>query len=156
MRGSIVGLDLVRPSPSPTHKLIFTHTQQQATGLPDLARKYHVTLEALALQTRHIIDALNTGDGQTGHSVRVIHVSGGQARNGVLMRLLADVCNMPVVVPGLGAGADAGAVVVGAAMLGRFAAEVAAAAAASGTELAPASQGERLWEIMVRCHLLHV
>ena len=64
-------------------------------------------------------------------------MSGGLARNAELMQLFADVCSMPVVLP-----QDSGsAVVLGAAMLGRFAAE----AGSKGKE----GQAERLWDIMV-------
>ncbi|KAJ7725096.1 FGGY family of carbohydrate kinase [Mycena metata] len=121
MRGSLVGLTL------------------DAT-LPDLARKYYLTLESIALQTRHIIDSLNAA----GHSVWEIYISGGQATNGVLMRLFADVCGMGVVVPRKGE--HAGAVVRGAAMLGRFAAE---AAGKGGAGMGEKEQGEALWRIMV-------
>lgn len=64
-------------------------------------------------------------------------MSGGQAKNAELMQLFANVCSMPVVLP-----VDSGgAVVLGAAMLGRFA----AGAGSRGKE----GQAERLWDIMV-------
>ncbi|KAJ7283355.1 Pentulose kinase [Mycena rebaudengoi] len=103
----------------------------------DLARKYHLTLEAIALQTRHIIDTLNAA----GHDIKTICVSGGQARNAALMALLADVCGVPVLLPVDEGGGDAGAVVLGAAMLGRFACE---AKEGMGEE----EQGRALWGIM--------
>ena len=80
----------------------------------DLARKYALALEAITLQTRHIIDELNNA----GHSIRTLHLSGSQAQNAELMRLLANTCNMPVVLPR----SHTTSVVLGAAMLGRFAA----------------------------------
>ncbi|KAI9466579.1 Pentulose kinase [Lactarius psammicola] len=95
MRGSIMGLTL-------------------DSSLHDLARKYALALEAVTLQTRHIIDGLNNA----GHSIRALYLSGSQAQNATLMRLLANTCNMPVVLPRL----HATSVVLGAAMLGRFAA----------------------------------
>jgi ribulose kinase len=117
MRGSLVGLAL-------------------DSTLSDLARKFNLTLEAIALQTRHILDAMNAA----GHAITAIYVSGGQAKNAALMQLLADCCGVPVVLP-----ADGGtAVVLGAAMLGRFAAE------AKGERLAGEEQSKRFWEIMVR------
>ena len=76
-----------------------------------------------------------------GHEIRSIYMSGGQAKNAMLMQLFADTCNMPVVLPE-NSGA---AVVLGAAMLGRFAAE----AAAHTEVLAPEKRGQALWEIMV-------
>jgi len=98
MRGSFVGLTL-------------------DSSLADLALKFNVTLEAIALQTRHIVDTLNAN----GHSIQEIYISGGQAKNAPLVQLLADVCGIPVILPGLDGGTS---VVLGAAMLGRFAAEV--------------------------------
>ncbi|KAJ3987591.1 Pentulose kinase [Lentinula detonsa] len=119
MRGSFVGLTL-------------------DDGLNDLARKYNVTLEAIALQTRHIVDEMNA----KGHSITSIYMSGSQAKNIPMMQLFADTCGMPVVLP-----FDEGAAVpLGAAMLGRFAAE----AAKKGVEtMNEEQQGELLWRIMV-------
>lgn len=97
MRGAITGLTLDR-------------------SLADLARKFHLTLEAIALQTRHIIDTMN----HSGHAIRELYLSGGQAKNTKLMQLFADVCDIPVVLPQ----STADAVTRGAAMLGRFAAEM--------------------------------
>ncbi|KAH9894101.1 Pentulose kinase [Cubamyces lactineus] len=116
MRGSIVGLAL-------------------DSTLGDLARKANVTLEAIALQTRHIVDQMNA----KGHSIRSIYMSGGQAKNAMLMQLFANTCNMPVVLPQ----SSGAAVVLGAAMLGRFAAE------AQKRHLAREERGQALWEIMV-------
>ena len=76
-----------------------------------------------------------------GHAIRSIYMSGGQAKNAMLMQLFADTCNMPVVLPE-NSGA---AVVLGAAMLGRFAAE----AAAQTEKLAREKRGQALWDIMV-------
>ncbi|TFK85067.1 Pentulose kinase [Polyporus arcularius HHB13444] len=118
MTGSIVGLQL-------------------DSGLHDLARKFNVTLEAIALQTRHIVDQMNA----KGHSIRSIYMSGGQAKNAPLMQLFANTCNMPVVLP-QNSGA---AVVLGAAMLGRFAGE----AQGDAKKLAIENRGEALWDIMV-------
>ncbi|TFK43052.1 Pentulose kinase [Crucibulum laeve] len=119
MRGSIVGLEL-------------------DSGLTDLAKRYNVTLEAIALQTRHIVDEMNI----KGHSITSIYMSGGQAKNIALMQLFANACSMPVVLPF----EHSGAVVLGAAMLGRFAAE-ASAKGAKGID--SEQQGEALWNIMV-------
>ncbi|OCH85450.1 hypothetical protein OBBRIDRAFT_838957 [Obba rivulosa] len=71
--------------------------------------------EAITLQTLHIIDMMNTA----GHAMRTLQLSGGQAKNQPLVQLLANTCRMPVVLPA-SSGAD---VVLGAAMLGRFAHE---------------------------------
>ncbi|EEB87301.1 hypothetical protein MPER_15409, partial [Moniliophthora perniciosa FA553] len=60
-------------------------------SLQDLAQKYYLTLESIALQTRHVIDELNA----SGHTINTIYVSGGQAKNGLMMQLVADICDMP-------------------------------------------------------------
>ena len=117
MRGSLVGLAL-------------------DSSLGDLARKFNLTMEAIALQTRHIVDEMNA----KGHQVRAIYMSGGQAKNAALMQLFADTCGMPVVLPE-NSGA---AVVLGAAMLGRFAAELRAG------KTDPKEASEARWKIMVR------
>ena len=105
-------------------------------SLTDLARKFHLTLEAIALQTRHIVESMNA----RGHAIEALFMSGGQVKNSALMRLLADVCNMPVVLP-----ANPGdAVTRGAAMLGRFAAEANDTSEQEGEKAI-----EKLWDIMV-------
>ncbi|KAH8074935.1 hypothetical protein BXZ70DRAFT_1056364 [Cristinia sonorae] len=115
MRGSLMGLTL-------------------DDGLGDLARKFNLTLEAIALQTRHIVDEMNA----KGHQIKSLYMSGGQAKNIPLMKLFADTCKIPVVLP-----ANSGAaVVLGAAMLGRFAAE-----ANQSTDAR--EQATKLWSTMV-------
>ncbi|KAG1902838.1 uncharacterized protein F5891DRAFT_1021390 [Suillus fuscotomentosus] len=109
MRGSIIGLEL-------------------DASIADLARKYYLTLEAIALQTRHIIDVLNAA----GHDITSLYLSGGQVKNVVIMQLFADTCGIPVILPR----SYSEAVVLGAAMLGRIAAE-------------GAKDGEDMWKIMV-------
>ncbi|KAJ3496368.1 hypothetical protein NLJ89_g10495 [Agrocybe chaxingu] len=115
MRGSIVGLEL-------------------SNSLNDLAKKYHATLLAIALQTRHIIDTLNAA----GHHISSIYMSGGQAKNAGLMQLFADVCGMPVVLPP----DSGGAVVLGAAMLGRLADEFAQGGGGSRAKFEGGAGGE--------------
>jgi len=107
-------------------------------SLSDLALKYHATLVAIALQTRHILNSLNA----SGHAITTIHMSGSQAKNSILMQLFADACGMDVVIPD----DPSGAVVRGSAMLGRFAHET---AARGGSSLAGKEQSEALWKIMV-------
>lgn len=125
MRGAIIGLELVRRLfPASNH----THGSQDAS-IADLSKKYYLTLEAIALQTRHIIDSMNAA----GHDINSLYLSGGQARNAVLMQLFADVCRVPVVLPA----SYSEAVVLGAAMLGRIAAE-------------KVTTSEQMWKIMVR------
>jgi ribulose kinase len=71
-------------------------------------------------------------------------MSGGQVKNRPLMQLLANVCDMPVVLP-----AEHGtAVVLGAAMLGRFAAE-AESKGSSMENMSGELRAGLLWDIMV-------
>jgi len=113
MRGAIIGLEL-------------------DASIADLSKKYYLTLEAIALQTRHIIESMNIA----GHEINSLYLSGGQARNAVLMQLFADVCGVPVVLPA----SYSEAVVLGAAMLGRIAAE-------------KVTESEQMWKIMVEMTL---
>lgn len=65
------------------------------------------------------------------------------------MHLLSNVCNVPVILPH----SYSAAVVVGAAMLGRFAAEVSGGVTLTSqeeVEKLSLDNRERLWEIMVR------
>lgn len=98
-------------------------------------------MEAIALQTRHIVDEMNA----KGHAVRSIYMSGGQAKNAALMQLFADTCAMPVVLPQ----SSGIAVVLGAAMLGRFAAEL-----TPGMD--QKADCEARWRIMVRRPILSI
>jgi glycerol kinase len=97
-------------------------------------------MEAIALQTRHIIEEMNS----KGHKINTIYMSGGQASNIPLMQLFADICEIPVVLPF----SHSNAVVLGAAMLGRFAAEK------SATNLASEMEGKALWDILVCTFIL--
>ncbi|KAF8476102.1 FGGY family of carbohydrate kinase [Kalaharituber pfeilii] len=112
MRGSVVGLSM-------------------DSSVDSLALMYYAALEFIALQTRHIIEALNTN----GHTVTSIFMSGGQCRNNLLMTLIANATGYPVVIPRY---IDA-AVVLGAAILG--------AKAASANET---GETEGLWGIIDR------
>ena len=121
---------------SQTRLTLYTPSKpHQDDSISDLARKFNVTLEAIALQTRHIVDEMNA----KGHAVRAIYMSGGQAKNLPLMQLFANVCDMPVVLPK----SSSAAVVLGAAMLGRFAAELKPGKSDEKAEC------ETRWKIMV-------
>ena len=100
-------------------------------SMDGLALYYYATLEFIALQTRQIIDTMN----QAGHQITSIFMSGSQCQNELLMRLMATICDKPVVIPKY----VHAAVVHGAAMLGAKA----ASADANG-------QTEDLWSIMQR------
>lgn len=96
-----------------------------------LALLYYSVMEFIALQTRQIIDTMNT----SGHNILSIFMSGSQCQNDILMDLIATCCNMPVLVPKY----VNAAVVHGAAMLG-------AKAASADAE----GKTEALWSIMDR------
>ncbi|KAK9457366.1 FGGY family of carbohydrate kinase [Dipodascopsis uninucleata] len=83
-------------------------------SVENLAICYLAAVEFIALQTRHIIQALN----DAGHTITSIFLSGGQSRNDILTSLMATATEMPVVIPRY---IDA-AVVLGSAMLGAKAA----------------------------------
>jgi ribulose kinase len=76
-----------------------------------------------------------------GHHISSIYMSGSQAKNGPLMRLLATVLNMPVIIPPQ----PSAAVVLGAAMLGRFAHDL--NDVRQDSDYAN-NQGGKLWEVM--------
>lgn len=133
MRGSVVGLTLVRCDSVRGLETDILLVAQDDT-INDLARKYSVTMEAIALQTKHIVDEMNG----KGHEIRSIFISGGQSKNVPLMQLFANTCDIPVVIPH----SSSTAVVIGAAMLGRFAAET--------SERGGERNGRELWDIMVR------
>ncbi|POY73768.1 hypothetical protein BMF94_3306 [Rhodotorula taiwanensis] len=105
----------------------------------DLALRYYATGEAIALQTRQIIDELN----RCGHEIQSIFMSGG---------LIADICNMPVQLPY----SHSASVVLGSAMLGCAAAEEAARLQnqpikdQKAAEEGSFGMKERLWDSMVR------
>jgi len=119
----------------------------------DLARRYVLTLEAISLQTRHIVEEMNA----KGHVINAIYLSGGgQARNRIFAQLLADTCGMRVQMP-----TEASAsVVLGSALLGRLASEVTQAETGAPRAPAPVLPGQadvdrvgmqfenRLWHIM--------
>ena len=117
-------------------------------SLNDLAAKFNVTLEAIALQTRHIVDEMNG----KGHKIDSIYMSGSQAKNGPLMRLLATVLQMPVIIPPQ----PSAAVVLGAAMLGRYAYYLTTErqgkpiSSQQEAEEAKEKEGWRLWDVMVQ------
>jgi nuclear pore complex protein Nup93 len=96
-----------------------------------LALYYYATMEFIALQTRQIVEAMNTA----GHNIQTIFMSGSQCQNGMLMDLIATACDMPVLIPRY----VHAAVVHGAAMLG-------AKAASADHE----GKTEDLWSIMDR------
>jgi FGGY-family pentulose kinase len=103
---------------------------------PDsLARLYFRTALAIALGTRHILDALN---GQ-GYAIDHLHVTGGHTRNPLLMELYADATGCTVQTP-----REEDAVLLGSAMVAAAAAGLhpdlpgaAAAMTAPGSTITP-------------------
>lgn len=59
--------------------------------ITDLALRYYATGEAIALQTRQIIDEMN----KHGHDITCIFMSGGLVKNGFLMRSVSPSLPFP-------------------------------------------------------------
>ncbi|GAB7351454.1 hypothetical protein MBLNU459_g2116t1 [Dothideomycetes sp. NU459] len=112
MKGSVIGLSSDR-------------------SLDGLALYYYATMEFIALQTKQIIERMNS----SGHIISSIFMSGSQCQNDILMKLMATACDMPVLIPRY----VHAAVVHGAAMLG-------AKAASTDKD----GKSEPLWDIMCR------
>lgn len=108
LRGTIVGVSLDK-------------------SIDDLALRYLATLQAIACQTRHIIETLN----KEGYCIDTLCMSGGLCKSPLFVQILVDVTQCQIIMPE----SIDGAVVIGAAFLG---------AKASGLVSAD------LWEIMVR------
>lgn len=89
--------------------------QSMDNSIDDLALQYLGACEFIAQQTRQIVEIMC----KSGHNISSIFMSGGQCRNGLLMRLLADCTGLPIVIPRY---IDA-AVVFGSALLGAVASE---------------------------------
>jgi FGGY-family pentulose kinase len=100
-------------------------------GPENLALRYYAAMEFIALQTEHIIQVMN----DSGHQIQSVFLSGSQAKNEVLVELIATACKMPVYIPAF----TEGAVALGAAFLG--------VKAASRDEK---GNTEDLWSIMRR------
>ncbi len=58
-----------------------------------LARLYYATAAAIAMGTRHILDAMN----EAGYRIETLHLSGGHAKNPLLLALYADATGCEVV-----------------------------------------------------------
>ena len=110
------------------------------SSLDALARVYYRTAVAIALGTRHILEALDA----RGWRIDTLHVAGGHTKNPLLMELYADTTGCRVIAPA------EDAVLLGSAMTGAVAAglqpSLAAAAAAMaadglGPDPEPAAQG---------------
>lgn len=86
------------------------------TSLHDLAIRYLATLQALAYQTRHIIEEMNSH----GINIKIISLIGGLIQNSLYTKTVCDVCNVPVLLQN---GANT-SIILGAALLGASSSEL--------------------------------
>lgn len=117
-----------------------------------LCRLYWRTAVAIALGTRHIVDALNA----RGYRIDTLHLTGGHAKNPLLVELYADATGCRLVLP-----EAEDAVLLGTAMVAATAAgwhpDLAAAAAAlapTGTERRPDPKAQATFARDYRAFLL--
>jgi ribulose kinase len=119
-----------------------------------LCQLYYRTALAIALGTRHILEALN----DQGYAIEMLHVTGGHTKNPLLMELYADATGCTVVAP-----EAEDAVLLGTGMVAATAAGIypdlpaaAAAMARPGRERRPepaaAARLDRDWRVFLRMH----
>jgi FGGY-family pentulose kinase len=119
-----------------------------------LCRLYYRTALAIALGTRHILEALN----RKGWAIDTLHLTGGHVRNPLLVELYADATGCEVVLP-----AEEDAVLLGTAMAAATAAALypdlataAAAMAGEGRRIRPEparrQRLERDWRVFLLMH----
>ncbi|XP_061588898.1 FGGY carbohydrate kinase domain-containing protein [Cololabis saira] len=96
------------PLADPTLKGMVTGLSLSQT-LDDLALLYLATVQALALGTRHILEAMT----EAGHDVSTLFLCGGLSKNSLFVQVHANAAGLPVVLPD-----QTEAVLVGAAVLG--------------------------------------
>uniref|UniRef100_A0A3P8WPR6 FGGY carbohydrate kinase domain containing n=1 Tax=Cynoglossus semilaevis TaxID=244447 RepID=A0A3P8WPR6_CYNSE len=82
--------------------------------IEDLALLYLSTIQALALGTRHILEAMK----DAGHDIRTIFLCGGLSKNALFVQIHANATGLPVVLPD-----QTEAVLIGAAILGACASQ---------------------------------
>nr|XP_057924304.1 FGGY carbohydrate kinase domain-containing protein isoform X2 [Doryrhamphus excisus] len=82
--------------------------------LDDLALLYLCTMQALALGTLHILEAMR----EAGHDIKTIFLCGGLSKNALFVQIHANATGLPVVLPD-----QTEAVLVGAAILGACASQ---------------------------------
>ncbi|XP_030607925.1 FGGY carbohydrate kinase domain-containing protein [Archocentrus centrarchus] len=82
--------------------------------LDDLALLYLATMQALALGTLHILEAMK----EAGHDIRTLFLCGGLSKNSLFVQIHANATGLPVVLPD-----QTEAVLVGAAVLGACASQ---------------------------------
>jgi ribulose kinase len=119
-----------------------------------LCQLYYRTALAIALGTRHILQALN---GQ-GYAIDTLHVTGGHTKNPLLMELYADATGCTVVAPQVEDAVLLGTGMVAATAAGLYPDLAAAAAgmARPGRERRPdpaqAARFDRDWRVFLRMH----
>ncbi|KAE8291242.1 FGGY carbohydrate kinase domain-containing protein [Larimichthys crocea] len=82
--------------------------------LDDLALLYLATVQALALGTLHILEAMK----EAGHDIRTLFLCGGLSKNALFVQIHANATGLPVVLPN-----QMEAVLIGAAVLGACASQ---------------------------------
>lgn len=82
--------------------------------LDDLALLYLATVQALALGTLHILEAMK----EAGHDIRTLFLCGGLSKNPLFVQIHANASGLPVVLPD-----QTEAVLIGAAILGAYASQ---------------------------------
>ncbi|KAM8850674.1 FGGY carbohydrate kinase domain-containing protein isoform 3-T8 [Spinachia spinachia] len=82
--------------------------------LDDLALLYLATVQALALGTLHILEAMK----EAGHDIRTLFLCGGLSKNSLFVQIHANATGLPVVLP-----EQLEAVLIGAAVLGACASQ---------------------------------
>jgi ribulose kinase len=95
------------------------------SSFDSLARLYYATAVAVALGTRHIVEALNA----RGYSIGVLHLTGGHVANPLLVRLYADATDCVVHLPAEEDSVLLGTAMVAAAACGAYGSLTAAARA---------------------------
>ncbi|XP_007901884.2 FGGY carbohydrate kinase domain-containing protein isoform X2 [Callorhinchus milii] len=78
-------------------------------SLDDLAKLYLASVQAIALGTRHILEAMQ----KAGHQINTLFMCGGLSKNPLFVQMHADISGMPVVLA-----EEVESVLVGAAILG--------------------------------------
>jgi glycerol kinase len=105
-------------------------------GLTRYADKRHIAravLEAVALQTREVVEAMEQDSGIT---LDVLRVDGGMARNNLLMQFQADILDKPAVLPSIQETTCLGAAYAAGLAVGFF---------SSAAELCAHWQAEKTW-----------
>ncbi|AGO13954.1 AaceriAGR092Wp [[Ashbya] aceris (nom. inval.)] len=113
----------------------------------DLALAVLTAFEFIALQARHILDHMAAA----GLHVDTVYFSGGQARNKLLVQLLADAVRRPVVTPRhVGAAVVFGSALLAAAAVENYLTNTNATASSILPSSASRAPQHRLWQIMSR------